>query len=102
MATGMAPIIRPGTGARRPRRPARRRGTPLRAARLRAPDSIRHAISGLEHSPFSYRRAEGANPLLRELVVPFGASGYVALFEIEGPDVVTVLALRHQREHDYY
>jgi len=26
----------------------------------------------------------------------------VALFEIEGNDLVTVLAIRHQREDDYY
>jgi hypothetical protein len=44
-----------------------------------------------------------------ELVIPFGASGYVALFEIEGAqddvtseNYVTILALRHQREDDYY
>jgi plasmid stabilization system protein ParE len=68
----------------------------------RALEAIRHAISGLERSPFSYRKATGASsPFLRELVIPFGAAGYVALFEIEGRDVVTVLAVRHQREDDY-
>jgi len=69
----------------------------------RALEAIRHAIAGLARSPFSYRKAVGANnPLLRELVIPFGATGYVALFEIEGSDLVTVLAVRHQREDDYY
>lgn len=68
----------------------------------RALEAIRHAISGLEHSPFSYRKASGQpSPFLRELVIPFGSAGYVALFEIEGSDVVTVLAVRHQREDDY-
>jgi plasmid stabilization system protein ParE len=68
----------------------------------RALEAIRHAISGLEHSPFSYRRASGQrSPFLRELVIPFGSAGYVALFEIESRDVVTVLAVRHQREDDY-
>lgn len=68
----------------------------------RALEAIRHAISGLEHSPFSYRKASGqSSPFLRELVIPFGSAGYVALFEIEGSDVVTVLAVRHQREDDY-
>jgi len=36
------------------------------------------------------------------LIIPFGSAGYVALFEIEGNDLVTVLAIRHQREDDYY
>ena len=42
------------------------------------------------------------NPLLRELVIPFGAAGYVALFEIENPSTVTFVAVRHQREEDYH
>jgi plasmid stabilization system protein ParE len=68
----------------------------------RALEAIRHAISGLERSPFSYRKAGGGGgPFLRELVIPFGSSGYVALFEIEGRDLVTILAVRHQREDDY-
>jgi plasmid stabilization system protein ParE len=68
----------------------------------RALEAIRHARSGLEQSPFSYRKASGGgSPFLRELVIPFGSAGYVALFEIEGSDVVTILAVRHQREDDY-
>jgi plasmid stabilization system protein ParE len=68
----------------------------------RALEAIRHAISGLERSPFSYRKASGGDsPFLREVVIPFGASGYVALFEIDGSDVVTILAVRHHREDDY-
>lgn len=66
-------------------------------------EAIRHAIASLERSPFSYRKAAGGgSPFLRELVIPFGSSGYVALFEIEAGDLVTVLAVRHQREDDYY
>ena len=42
------------------------------------------------------------NPFLRELAIPFGGSGYVALFEIEDRDTVTLLAVRHQREEDYH
>lgn len=68
----------------------------------RALESIRDAIRGLERSPFSYRKAEGRSPMLRELVIPFGASGYVMLFEIESADRVTVLVVRHQREDDYF
>ena len=36
---------------------------------------------------------------LRELPIPFGDSGYVALYRFEpGADTVYVLAVRHQRE----
>lgn len=68
----------------------------------RALEAIRHAIGGLERSPFSYRKATRGSPFLRELVIPFGSTGYVALFEIEGSDVITVLAVRHQREDDFF
>jgi hypothetical protein len=36
------------------------------------------------------------------MVVPFGGNGYVTLFEIEQEDVVTSLAIRHQREDDFF
>lgn len=69
----------------------------------RALEAIHHAVASLERSPFSYRKAAGASsPFLREVVIPFGSTGYVALFEIEGNDLITVLAVRHQREDDYY
>jgi plasmid stabilization system protein ParE len=68
----------------------------------RALQAIRNAIKSLELSAFSYRKAAAGNPFLRELVIPFGASGYVALFEIDDDKTVTILAVRHQREDDYY
>ena len=55
----------------------------------------------LQSSPFTCRKAS-SNPLLRELIVPFGATGYVALFEISDAQTVTVAAVRHQRESDYH
>ena len=36
------------------------------------------------------------------LVMSAGANGYVALFEIEDNQTVTVLAIRHQREEDFF
>ena len=42
------------------------------------------------------------NPFVRELVIPFGVTGYVALFEIDDKGSVTILAIRHQREDDFY
>ena len=68
----------------------------------RALEAIRDGISLLEHSPFSCRKATTHDAFLRELIVSFGAAGYVALFEIENADTVTVLAVRHQREDDFH
>ena len=72
-------------------------------AAARAIDAIEDAFKLLEQSPFSCRKAwPGNQPLLRELLVPFGQAGYLALFEIDGPGQVTILAVRHQREEDYH
>ncbi|MDE1159435.1 MAG: type II toxin-antitoxin system RelE/ParE family toxin [Neorhizobium sp.] len=68
----------------------------------RAYGAIRNAIRLLEQFPFSCRKAAGGNPLLRELLVPFGSSGYIVLFRIDGSEAVTVAAIRHQREDDYH
>ena len=71
-------------------------------AAAEAVDAIELALTLLERFPFSCRKAASGRhgPLLRELVVPFGSSGYVVLFEITRRDLVTVLAVRHQRESD--
>ncbi len=67
-----------------------------------AVDAIRSvALNQLAVSPFSFRKA-GRSPTRRELIIPFGASGYVALYEIASPATVVVLAVRHQREEDYH
>lgn len=70
-------------------------------AAARALDVIDRAWTILEEFPFSCRKAEESNPFVREMVIPFGSAGYVALFEIEDRQSVTVLAVRHQREDDY-
>ena len=59
------------------------------------------AIELLNTFPFTCRKAKADTPFLRELIISFGANGYVALFEIEEENVVTILAVRHQREEDY-
>ena len=64
-------------------------------------DVIDRAWTILEEFPFSCRKAEDPNPFVREIVVPFGPAGYVALFEIEDRQTLTVLVVRHQREDDY-
>ena len=63
--------------------------------------AIRAGIATLKSSPFTCRKA-GPNPLLRELIIPFGRSGYVALFEIVDATEVAVAAIRHQLEDDYH
>ena len=68
----------------------------------RAVEAIEAAIRILELSPFTCRKATTDNSFLRELLIPFGHSGYVALFEIEDSKTVTVLAVRHQREDDFH
>ena len=65
-------------------------------------DALRTAVQNhLRRTPFIYRKA-GDSAFVRELIIPFGHSGYVALFEIEGANAVHILAVRHQREDDYY
>ena len=64
-------------------------------------DAIRAtAQHRLAITPFSFRKA-AQDPAQRELIIPFGATGYVALYEIVNPSKVVVLAVRHQREEDY-
>ncbi len=73
------------------------------AAAARALEAIKTGFELLEFSPFSCRKAwPGDRPLLRELLVPFGDGGYVALFEIDDSSHVSILAVRHQREEDYH
>ncbi len=73
----------------------------LVAAR-RALDAITKATELLRDFPFSCRKAEPDDPFLRELLIPFGGSGYVALYRIEEARTVTLIAIRHQREADYH
>ena len=63
--------------------------------------AVTSAVENLRRSPFIYRKAD-EDPFLRELLIPFGSSGYVALFEIEDAATVTILAVRHQLEDDYH
>jgi len=62
--------------------------------------AIQAGLTALERFPFTCRKAADS-PFLRELVIPFGNTGYVALFEILDAATVTVAAVRHQREDDY-
>jgi plasmid stabilization system protein ParE len=71
-------------------------------AAKRARAAIAKGIDFLGTFPFSCRKASPEHSLLRELIISFGANGYVALFEIEDSHTLTVLAIRHQREDDFF
>lgn len=68
-------------------------------AAIAAVEAIRTAIEMLEHHPLIGRIVRGG---LRELVISFGRSGYLALYRfIPSRREVRILAIRHQRELDY-
>jgi len=73
-------------------------------AAQQARNTIAASMQVLQQFPFTCRKAEdeGGNHFLRELLIPFGSAGYVALFEIEDEQTVTIIAVRHQREEDYH
>ena len=61
--------------------------------------AIQSAVENLAAHPLVGRRIEGD---LRELVISFGATGYIALYRfLVRRDEVRVLALRSQREIGY-
>lgn len=64
--------------------------------------TIAASVQLLQKFPFTCRKAVPENTLLRELVISFGSAGYVALFEIDDNETVTIIAVRHQREDDYH
>jgi len=61
---------------------------------------IRDALRLLEHAPATCRQVAGGAPHapLRELSLPLGATGCVALFTIDDESTVTVLAVRSEPE----
>ena len=69
------------------------------SAAVNAATAIQSAVSTLVAHPLIGRRLEGE---IRELVISFGKSGYLALYRfIPHLAVVRVLAIRQQRELDY-
>jgi plasmid stabilization system protein ParE len=61
--------------------------------------AITSAIAILEHHPLIGRPV---GTRLRELVISFGKTGYVALYRfVPARHQVRILAVRHQRELDY-
>jgi len=70
-------------------------------AARRAAQSILRQFASLETSPYIGRPLDSL-PELRELVIGFGDSGYVALYQFdERTNTVYLLAFRHQKEAGY-
>jgi plasmid stabilization system protein ParE len=65
-------------------------------AAIAAAGAIRSAVENLAVHPLLGRRVRGD---IRELVISYGQTGYIALYRFVVPqDEVRVLAIRHQRE----
>jgi plasmid stabilization system protein ParE len=65
-------------------------------AALAAAAAIRSAVESLAAHPLLGRRIQGD---IRELVISYGQTGYIALYRFVVPkDEVRMLAIRHQRE----
>lgn len=69
-------------------------------AAQKALDAIEAATDVLEQFPHAGRPANDLEPEHRELLVPFGASGYAVFYEV-GEGNVLILSLKHQREAGY-
>ena len=82
--------------------PQRARTTEELDAAQMALDTITSEIEvHLSRAPFIYRKA-GQSPFLRELIIAFHTTGYVALYEITNAETVNILAVRHQLQDDYH
>ncbi|MBV8502503.1 MAG: type II toxin-antitoxin system RelE/ParE family toxin [Paucibacter sp.] len=66
-----------------------------------AVNAIESAFGVLQRHPYTCRKTDN-NPFWRDLVISFGRTGYVALFEIASDDLIIVTAIRHQRDDDYH
>lgn len=67
----------------------------------RAIAAIRDAFLPLQAAPLMGRPVEN-HAGLRELVIEYGTSGYLALYRHElACHTVVILAIKHQREDDY-
>ena len=69
---------------------------------LQAIGKITSSIDKLKDMPF-LGRAVHDSEMYRELIIPFGGSGYIALYRyFVDRDLVRIVAIKHQKEDDYY
>jgi plasmid stabilization system protein ParE len=69
-------------------------------AAQRAVKAIRVGVKVLAHQPRIGRPVEDMEAELREWLIDFGNSGYVALYRVDD-EAVSILAVRHQKEAGY-
>ena len=69
-------------------------------AAVKVLDAIDGGALLLEDFLHAGRPAEDLEPEHRELLIPFGGSGYVLLYRVENT-LVYILAVRHQKESGY-
>ena len=69
-------------------------------AAKRAVAAMRQGVGVLGQQPGIGRPIDEMPDEFREWIIDFGDSGYVARYRLD-PDVVTMLAMRHQKEVGY-
>ena len=69
-----------------------------KSAASKAIDLIEDGLLILKQHPFIGRLVQVIEGDLRELVISYGKTGYVALYSIEDEEQVWILTIRHQRE----
>ena len=69
-------------------------------AAKRAVMAIRQGVKVLAQQPGIGRPVDDLPSEFREWIIDFGDSGYIARYRLEA-DVVTILAVRHQKEVGY-
>ena len=62
--------------------------------------AIRKQAAILQKHPNAGRPADDLEPEHRELLIPFGLTGYVLVYEVHA-EMILVLAVRHQKEAGY-
>ena len=71
-----------------------------RDAAQAAVGTIRKHAAILKRFPSAGRPAEDLDPEHRELLIPFGVTGYVLVYEVHA-EIILMLAVRHQKEAGY-
>lgn len=71
-----------------------------RDAAKAAAGNIRKQAAILKKFPSAGRPTDDLDPEHRELLIPFGAAGYVLVYEVHA-ETILILAVRHQKEAGY-
>ena len=69
-------------------------------AARRALEAIEHGVRALGTFTEMGRPVNAQSPEVREWVIPFGQGAYLALYRVDGEQIV-ILAMRHGREDVY-